>query len=275
MQDVLLLDKDDRELATLRPGQALVHYGGMRTSAKVQVPPCASKEESVIIEREEISGNSVVSTLLEDSKLSTYINSIIVDRIINHMLYDELDNCEEIYSLLCNALKTAMVKYGHSELVVKLFEGHLVAEYIASIIPARLEKLFPHQYCTCKMVRMFIEKFLILASETNGKLSKSELQAFLSYRTHKLEPRILEFFDYTNIEEYKSAKALIGNTPDLNLVCSVTADLIQLNVTPDDLENHIKRLLLGHYFLCMPKHFELLASRTIGLLSYKRRKESV
>ncbi len=61
MQDVLLLDKDDRELATLCPGQALVHYGGMRTSAKVQVPSCNSKETSVIIEREEISGNSVVT----------------------------------------------------------------------------------------------------------------------------------------------------------------------------------------------------------------------
>lgn len=275
MQDVLLLDKDDRELATLCPGQALVHYGGMRSSAKVQVPECNTKEESVIIEREEISGNSVVSTLLEDSKLSTYINSVIIDRVINHLLYDELENCKEIYLLLCNAIKTAMIKYGHSELVSKLAEGHLMAEYIATMIPARLEKLFPNQYCTCKMVCMFIEKFLILASETNGDLSKAELQAFISYRSHKLEPRILEFFEYTNIEEYKSAKALVGNTVDLNLICNLTADLIKLNVTPEDLDNNFNRLLLGHYFLCMPKHFELLASRAIGLLSYKRRKESV
>ena len=275
MQDVLLLDKDDRELATLCPGQALVHYGGMRTSAKVQVPPCNSKEESVILEYEEISGNSVISTLLEDSKLSTYINSVIIDRVINHLLYDELDNCKEIYLLLCNALKTAMIKYGHSELVAKLTEEHLMAEYIATMIPTRLEKLFPNQYCTCKMVCMFIEKFLTLVSETNGELSKAELQAFISYRTHKLEPRILEFFEYTNIEEYKSAKAIIGNTVDLNLICNVTADLIKLNTTPEDLNNNLNRLLLGHYFLCMPKHFELLASRTIGLLSYKRRKESV
>ena len=93
-----------------------------------------------------------------------------------------------------------------------------MAEYIATMIPTRLEKLFPNQYCTCKMVCMFIEKFLILASETNGELSKAELQAFISYRTHKLEPRILEFFEYTNIEEYKVAKALIGNTVDLNLI---------------------------------------------------------
>lgn len=275
MQDVLLLDKDDRELATLCPGQALVHYGGMRTSAKVQVPPCNSKEESVIIEREEISGNSVVSTLLEDSKLSTYINSVIIDRVINHLLYDELDNCKEIYALLCKAIKTAMIKYGHSELVAKLTEGHLMAEYIATMIPTRLEKLFPNQYCTCKMACMFIEKFLTLASETNGELSRAELQAFISYRTHKLEPRILEFFEYTNIEEYKSARALIGNTVDLNLVCNVTADLIKLNVTPEELDYNLNRLLLGHYFLCLPMHYELLASRAIGLLSYKRRKESV
>ena len=150
-----------------------------------------------------------------------------------------------------------------------------MAEYIATMIPAKLEKLFPHQYCTCKMVCMFIEKFIALASETSGELSKVELQAFVSYRKHKLEPRILEFYEYTNTEEYKSARALVGNTVDLNLVCNVTTDLIKLNVTPEDLENNFTRLLLDHYFLCMPKHFELLASRTIGLLSYKRRKESV
>lgn len=275
MQDVLLLDKDDRELATLCPGQALVHYGGMRTSAKIQVPPCNSKEGSVILEREEISGSSIVCTLLEDSQLSAYINSVIIDRVINHLLYDELNNCKEIYLLLCNALKTAMIKYGHSELVSKLAEEHLMAEYIATMIPARLEKLFPNQYCTCKMVCMFIEKFLALASETNGELSKAELQAFISYRTHKLEPRILEFFEYTDIAEYRSAKALIGNNVDLNLICNLTADLIKLNVTPKDLENNLNRLLLGHYFLCMPKHFELLISRIIGLLSYKCGKESV
>lgn len=275
MQDVLLLDKDDRELATLCPGQALVHYGGMRTSAKVQVPPCNSKEESVIIEREEISGNSVVSTLLEDRKLSIYINAVVIDPVINHLLYDELDNCKEIYTLLCKAIKTAMIKYGYSELVARLSEGHLLAEYITTIIPARLEELFPSQYCTCKMVCMFIEKFLTLASETNGELSKAELQAFISYRTHKLEPRILDFFEYTNIEEYKSARVLVGNTIDLNLICKVTTDLIKLKVTPENLDYNLNRLLLGRYFLCMPKNFDLLTSRIIGLFSYKRRENSV
>ena len=275
MRDVLLLDKDDRELATLCPGQALVHYGGMRTSAKVQVPPCNSKEESVIIEREEISGNSVVSTLLEDGNLSTYINSVIIDRVINHLLYDELDNCKEIYALLCNAIKTALIKYGHSELVEKITQGHLLSEYIATMIPTRLEKIFPYQYCTGKMLCMFVERFLTLASETNGELSKAELQAFMSYRTHKLEPRILEFYEYTNIEEYKSAKALIGTTLDLNLICNITADLIKLNAVPNDLNRDIEHLLLDHYFLCMPKQVELLTSRIIGLLSYKRRREFV
>ena len=273
MQDVLLLDKDDRELATLCPGQALVHYGGMRTSAKVQVPQCNSKEESVIIEREEISGNSVVSTLLEDSKLSTYINSAIIDRIINHLLYDELDNCKEIYLFLCKAIKTAMIKYGHSELVAKLTEGPLMAEYIATMIPARLENLFPHQYCTCKMVCMFAEKFLTIASETNGELSKAELQAFISYRENKLEPRILEFYEYTNIEEYEKARASVGITVDLNLVCNVTADLIWLKVTPENFGNKLVYLLLGNYFLCMPKHFDMHATRIMEWWSCKREEE--
>lgn len=275
MQDALLLAKDDRELAALYPGQALVHYGGMRTSAKVKVPPCDTKEASVILEREDISGNSVVSTLLEDSNLSKYINSVIIDRIIHHLLYDELDNCKEIYTLLCSAVKTAMIKFGHSELISKIMQGHLLAEYIATLIPTRLEELFPYQYCTCKMLRMFAERFLMLASESSGILSKAELNAFQSYRGYKLAPRIREFFEYSNIEEYRNARALIGNSLDLNLVCNITADLIKLDTAPDKLEETIKHLLLDCYFLCMPSHVEFLIARTIGLLTYKKRKGSV
>lgn len=275
MQDALLLDKDDRELATLYPGQALVHYGGMRTSAKVQVPACNSKEESVIIEREEISGNSVVSTLLEDRNLSQYVNSVIVDRIIHHLLYDELDNCKEIYTLLCSAIKTSMIKYGHSEFVCKIFQGHLLPDYITMLIPTRLEKLFPYQYCTCKMLCMFVERFLTLAADSNGELSKAEINAFANYRMCKLEPRILEFFEYSNIPEYRSARALIGNSLDLNLICNLTADLIKLDTEPENLEGTIKRLLLDYYFLCMPKQVEFLVSRAIGLLAYKSGKETV
>lgn len=275
MQNVLLLDKDDRELAALSPGQALVHFGGMHTSAKVQVPPCGSKEDSVIIEREEISGNSVVSTLLEDGNLSAYVNSVIIDKVLHHLLYDELDNCKEIYELLCRAMKTAMIKYGHSELVSKIMQGRLLAEYITTLLPARLEKFLPYQYCTCKMLCMFVERFLTLAAETNGELSQAELKAFTNYRAHRLEPRVLEFFEYANIAEYKSARAIIGNGLDLDLVCNLTADLIKLNTTPEDLEDTIHRLLLEHYFLCMPKQIEFLISRTIGLLSYKSGKESV
>ena len=275
MQDALLLDKDDRELATLLPGQALVHYGGMRTSAKVQVARCDSKEESVIIAREEIQGNSVVSTLLEDTNLSAYVNSVIIDRVIHHLLYDELENCKEIYTLLCRAVKTAMVKYGHSELVGKINRDHLLAAYITALLPPRLEKLLPYQYCTCKMVCMFAERFLTLAAETNGQLGKAELTAFINYRTYRLEPRIREFFEYTNIEEYKSARALIGNSLDLDLICNLTADLIKLDVTPENLEKTIKHLLLSQYFLCMPRQIELLTARTIGLLRCKSRKESV
>lgn len=275
MQNTLLLDKDDRELAALCPGQALVHFGGMRTSAKVQVPSCDSKEDSVIIEREEINGNSVVNTLLEDHNLSAYVNSVIIDRIIHHLLYDELDNCKEVYDLLCRAVKTAMIKYGHSELVNKITQGCLLAEYIATLLPARLEKLFPYQYCTCRMLCMFAERFLTLAAETSGELSQAELKAFTNYRTHRLEPRILDFFEYTDVAGYRSACAIIGNGPDLDLVCNLTADLIKLNTKPEDLESTINRLLLDHYFLCMPQQIEFLISRTIGLLSYKSRKESV
>lgn len=275
MRNALLLDKEDRELAALCPGQALVHFGGMHTSAKVQVPPCSSKELSVILEKEVISGNSVVSTLLEDGNLSAYVSTVILDRVIHHLLYDELDDCKEIYQLLCRALKTAMIKYGHSELAHRITQGRLLAEYITMLLPARLEKLFPYQYCSCKMLCMFMERFLTLAAETNGELSGAELKAFANYRAYRLKPRILEFFEYTDIAEYRSACEIIGNDLDLNLVCNLTADLMGLKTAPEDLEKTINRLLLEHYFLCMPQQSEFLIARIIGLLSYKSGKESV
>ncbi len=265
MQNTLLLDKDDTSLATICTGQALVHFGGMHTSAKVQVLPCTSKEEAVILEKEEITGNSVVNTMLEDAKMSEHVSSVIVDKIINHLLYDELENCKEIFRCLCVAIKRALISYGHSELVEKIMQGPLLAEYITAMLPARLEKYFPYQYCTCKMICMFIERFLILATETNGELSLAELKALNSYRSHKLEPRILEFYEYTNIAEYRSACTIIGNTFDLNLICKITSDLIKFGITHETL----KETILERHFLCMPKQSELLIQRILQFSSFK------
>lgn len=274
MRDVLLLDKEDLELAMLKQGQALIHFGGMRSSAKVQVPECKSKEESVILERENISGNSIVSTLMDDSELSKYIHSAVIDRVINHLLYDELENCGKIHHLLCDAIKTAMIKYGHSEMLEKISQNDILAEYIASLLPKRLEEIFPKQYCTCKMICMYIKRFLMLASETSDNLSKTELAAFASYRTHRITPRLLEFFEYSDIKEYKSARAIIGNSPDLNLICNITTDLVKLNVSSDNLEKIIRSLLLEYYYFCEPKQIQFILSRAVGMLSYRRKEQA-
>ena len=97
LRTALLLDDSDRELAALLHGQALIHFGGMRSPAKAQVPPVRTKEESVILEREEIGGSSVVSALLDDTVMSKFTAKVIVERVINHLLYDRLDNCNNIY----------------------------------------------------------------------------------------------------------------------------------------------------------------------------------
>lgn len=275
MQTALLLDKEDRELATLRPGQALVHFGGMRTSAKVQVPACATKEESVILENEEISGNSVVSTLLEDDKLSEYMDSVVIVRVIDHLLYDELDNCQQIYTLLCSAVKAAMIRYGHSELANYITREHILADYITALLPRRMEKLFPYQYCMCKMFYMFAERFLAIAAETGGQLSPAELKAFQNYRTFRINPRLLEFYQYTGDELCKKAHAAMGNRADLGLICNLTSDILKCNVTTENLQNAINRLLLEHYFLCMPKQVELLTAHIIALLSSQCRKDAL
>lgn len=275
MREALLLERDDRELAALCPGQALVHYGGMRTSAKVQVPPCRTKEESVISAREEITGSSVACTLLEDTALSDHIRSSIVERVVHHLLYDALENVREFHTLLCRAVKTAMIRYGHAELADTVTGGPLLADYISALLPGVLETPFPHQYCTCRMICMYAGRFLTLAAETNGELSRAEITAFENYRTHRIEPRLCAFFDCSDVGEYRRACALIGCSMDLNLICNLTADLCKLPAEPGQLEETIRRLLTEYYFLCMPRNSELLIARTAGLWRCSRRKESV
>ena len=275
MQDALLLDDDDKELATLKSGQALVHFGGMRKSAKVQVPVCTTKEESVILEKETISGSSVVCTLLEDDKMSEYVKKEVVDRLIRHLLFDDLENFKEVYARLCWAIKAVMIKYGHSELTDKLMSEDFLAEYIVSLLPARLESFFPFQYCTNKMICMYIKRFLVLATETKGELRRTELYALASYRIHRLEPRILDFYSYSDIPEYKTACDLIGKNPALELICQVTGDLINKKAGTNNLDNQIEDLLLNYYLLCMPKHKETLVANIIGVFLCKARKESV
>ena len=278
MQDALLLDKEDKELATLCSGQALVHFGGMRTSAKVKVPKCKTKEESEILKSEEISGSSAVSTLLEDSNLSKYVNRFVIGKIINQLLYDELDvgNCKEIYTQLCNYIKTVMMRFGYLELIDEITKEHILSEYITKLLPAEIEKIFPHQYCTCKMICMFMERFISILTESNGELSVAELRAFIDYRTKRIGPRIRDYFKYSDNYEYQMAYDLIGEKSiDLNLICNIVADLKKMKTNQENFESHAKSRFENEYFLCMPKAVEIFIVRARILFMSQDRKDLI
>ena len=275
MQDVLLLDKEDRELATLEPGQALVHFGGMRSSAKVEVPECKTKRDSVILKRETISGNSVLSTLLEDDEMTKYIEENISDRVIRQFLIDDCDNFKEAYYCLCNGIIRTMIKFGHSELIDKIMEGDILAEYITGLIPKRLEILFPNQYLTNKMICLFIKRCLVLATETDGELRKVESDALRSYRAHRIEPRISSFYEYADVAEYRATIKLIGKCPGLELICKLAEDLVKVKAVSENSKQWTERLMEERYLLCLPKYKELFIANTLGVFSQKSRKEPV
>ena len=270
LRTALLLDDSDRELAALLHGQALIHFGGMRSPAKAQVPPVRTKEESVILEREEIGGSSVVSALLDDTVMSEFTAKVIVERVINHLLYDRLDNCNNIYIQLLDSLKATMIRLGHAELTSELAGGTVLCEYLSAMLPERLSHRFIRQYCLVKQITMYIKRFLTLVSESEGKLSRAELDALAGYRASQLEPRILAFYEYTDIAQYRSARAQIGRCVELGLVCDLTADLQKLRVKPETLESDLAKLLTRQYFFSIPADAAQLSARVIALLSAKR-----
>ena len=270
LRTALLLDDSDRELAALLPGQALIHFGGMRSPAKAQVPAVRTKEESVILEREEIGGSSVVSALLDDTVMSEFTAKVIVERVINHLLYDRLDNCNNIYIQLLDSLKATMIRLGHAELTSELAGGTVLCEYLSAMLPERLSHRFIRQYCLVKQITMYIKRFLTLVSESEGKLSRAELDALARYRASQLEPRILAFYEYTDIAQYRSARAQIGRCVELGLVCDLTADLQKLRVKPETLESDLAKLLTRQYFFSIPADAAQLSARVIALLSAKR-----
>ena len=117
---------------------------------------------------------------------------------------------------------------------------------------------------------MYIKRFLTLVSESEGKLSRAELDALAGYRASQLEPRILAFYEYTDIAQYRSARAQIGRCVELGLVCDLTADLQKLRVKPETLESDLAKLLTRQYFFSIPADAAQLSARVIALLSAKR-----
>ena len=127
---------------------------------------------------------------------------------------------------------------------------------------------------------MFIGRFLSISAESNGELSKAEVSAFESYRTHRLEPRIRTFFKYSDGKNYGIFTNGYTNPPfEADVVLSVINDLVEkfkskkMTGIEREISEETEKLLQGKYFLYKPENLKLRS--LIGLrLPYFLRKEN-
>lgn len=271
IQEVLLLDKDDYELATLTPGQALLRFGGMKSPSKVYIPCCATKENAVIIPVEEISGDSLVSHLLEDKSLQNVVENI-VKRLLNHLLYDNLSNFHAIYQNLCLSIDRELVLSGHTEIMMDSNRDKTVIKYIDLFVPGAIGKMLPMQYGTAKIAAFFTSRFLDLVSESENGLSELEIAAFEDYRKNRIWPRVSQYWKYSPAKLIQDAVLILRDTlPETGLICDIVKALIENEVSVDKRESAFDELLSKRYFFAVPGRKPELFSSTVCLLEYYRR----
>lgn len=271
MQEVLLLEKNDRELATLKPGQALLRFGGMRSSTKVYIPRCETKENAEIVSRECVNGSSVVSHLLEDKAMSDYTTKYVIKRFLNHLLYDDLSDFESIYKKLCTGIEKAVNKFGHTEVLQEIYKENALAEYIDALLPGLIEPILPTQHCTSKMIQMFTQRLLTIALETRGNLSTLEIRAFGSYREHRIWYRMSGYYEYSDDPNFLSTASVIGNSYHVGIITKLVSDYFQLKTSPEEYESKFDELLLSYYFVQIPLTRARLLSDVKAVVANKQR----
>lgn len=274
IQEVLLLDKNDHELAALTPGQALMRFGGMRTPSKIYIPCCETKENAAIIPAEEISGDSLISHLLEDQSLKKAIVNI-VKRLLNHLLYDNLSNFHDIYQNLCLNIDRELVLSGHTEIVMDSNRDSAVIKYIDSFVPGVIEKMLPMQYGTAKIIAFFASRFLMLINESENDLSGLEIAAFEDYRRNRIWPRMSQYWKHSSSKLIEDALFILHDAlPETGLVSDIAKDLIDNSIGADERELAFDELLIKRYFFAVPDSKPELFSYVVCLLEYYNRRKA-
>lgn len=259
MQQVLLLDKSDRELAALEPGAAFLRFSGMRNPAKVYVPLCETKDKATILASEMIHGNSIINHLMEDQEVSKEIRKIVF-RLLNQLLFDELKCFPDSYQRLCELVSRTLATYGYSEMLDGIFQETVLAEYLGRFILGAAEEMLPSQYCTTRMIQMFAARILTIAAETDGEMSPAETAAFESYRDVRIWSRMRKFWSFSSDTDIDRAKRAINDTvPETRLVTRIVRDLEYLEKNGSEergnekeIYNNFVRLLEDYYFLTTP-----------------------
>lgn len=258
MQEVLLLDQGDHELAALQPGTAFLQMGGMRAPAKIYIPLCETKDEASILASETVHGNSIISHLMEDEALAKEMTKIAF-RLLNQLLFDDLKYFGSPYQYLCELVNQALITYGYAEMSERIFAGTVLAEYLGRFISKTAEEMLPAQYCTAKMLQIFVERVLTIAMETDGDMSMAEAAAFEDYRSVRIWSRMRKFWSIAAETDVMCIKTVLNDSvPETKLVTRIVRDLKYIDETASKVHDNKEiysnyiRLLEDHYFLTAP-----------------------
>lgn len=270
IQEVLLLDQDDNELAALEKGQALLRYGGMRLSAKVYVPYCEIKDHAGPVAHEDIRGNSIVNHLLEDSALNDALKPV-VRQLIEQLLYDDLSNFSTAYQRFYHLIERALVIYGHNEIAVNGNSEAILSEYIKALVPDVLEKMLSSQYSTVKLICFFIGRFLMIANESENRMSAAEIYAFEDYRRYYIRTRMTRYFSASKeVKHQNTVRALGEPCPEVGLISEIVEEMLKHNITLENRMEWFETILAQRFFLVEPRTKEELFGKTIRVFDAER-----
>lgn len=217
LRDVLLLEKDDNELAMLEQGDALIRFERMRSPVKAHVSKCMTKEESDILMSEEIEGNSILSHLLEDDEMKRIV-LISIEKLLQQLLFDDLSSMKEAYDVYISNIRKALVIYGHYEIVTNENNKELISEYSSALFQDVLRKMLPSQYLSIKLIAMYASKFLQIATESDNRISDNEIFAFDEYRKKRIWSRLNRFFEHSRGKAFVIENEIIGICPEIGLI---------------------------------------------------------
>ena len=270
IQEVLLLDEDDNELATLEKGQALLRFGGMRLSAKVYVPYCEVKDHAAPVANEEIRGNSIVNHLLEDGTLNEALLPV-VQQAIEQLLYDDLSNFSVAYPRFYHLIEQALVIYGHNEIAVTENNEAILSEYIKALVPDVLEKMLSSQYSTIKLISLFIGRFLLIANESENKMSEAEILAFEDYRRYYIWSRMERYWSASKAVKYQNTIYALGEScPEVSLISDIAEEMLKHDITLANRMEWFEHILSRRHFLVEPLIKEQLFGKVIRVFDAER-----
>lgn len=205
LESVLLLEKDDRTVPALAKGDALVRFSTMPAPSMVHMALCNNKEKCTI--QRGVSGGDIQMEQYErimSNKILAAELEAQVTRLMNVMLYQNMDRILEAYRVFrINVRRIIISRMGvdSEECVTDKFYLRLIKTLCVVIA----EKIFPGNFCLCRMIKMYILRLLgFLMSDTYIPVGSKEWMLLYDYREDQLYTRMSAF--YSNSTDYEVQK---------------------------------------------------------------------